>query len=473
MPRCFCDSSTTAQGSLNFGHLHINTHPIFCIQVKCRDKSAPYALAQKGPGKLSAQRMVPSFHQNVRDDTRSLRSGSAEHDEPSLQRGRDISHRFRALESWRGICAMAVALFHFSGVSHIYALVRHGGLGVEFFFVLSGFVMMHAYGHRLGDSVAAKKFVIRRFGRLYPLHLSMLLVMVVLETIKLAISTQLNIQSGEPPFSGTNSLPALAANLVLLNGVGLTKEFTWNGPSWSISAEFVAYFLFMSICLMGFRVFRFISIVIILAAATAALKLSYSIISGGGLLICLFGFFLGTQVNLFFRFVNRRKFTFPAWVEWLALIGIIAVFGAEPAINPIVASLVFAFAVFVFAFESGKISQMLITRVPLHLGVISYSIYLVHFPIITAMNGGARALQGLLHWKIFGLSPDGRLLLVGSGPWEMDLFLILFIAIVLISATITYRYVEEPCRNFFNKLSSKLDAMPESIPARASADAKF
>jgi peptidoglycan/LPS O-acetylase OafA/YrhL len=400
----------------------------------------------------SAQRVTDK---NLLNRAGSPRSGSAEQCDQSLQRGRDLSCRFRALESWRGICAMAVVLFHFSGISHVYPLVRNGGLGVEFFFVLSGFVMMHAYGHRLQDLVAAKKFVIRRFGRLYPLHLAMLLVMVVLETIKLFISTQLDVQSGEPPFSSTNSLSALAANLALLNGVGLTRPFTWNVPSWSISTEFVAYFIFVVICLMGFRAFRFLSMVIMLTAGT--LKLSYSPISVAELLTCLFGFFLGTQANLFFRVVNKREFASPAWVEWLALIGIVAVFGIEPIIDPIAASLVFAFAVFVFAFESGKVSQMLVTSVPLHLGLISYSIYLVHFPIITAINGTARALESLLHWKLFGLSPEGKLLLVGSSPWEMDLLLILFIALVLTGATLTYRYIEEPCRNFFIHLSNSLE----------------
>jgi peptidoglycan/LPS O-acetylase OafA/YrhL len=349
---------------------------------------------------------------------------------------------------------MAVVLFHFGGVSHVYAFTRNGGLGVEFFFVLSGFVMMHAYGHHLQDLVTAKKFIIRRFGRLYPLHLAMLVVMVVLETVKLAISTQLHVQSGEPPFSGTNSLPALAENLALLNGVGLTTDFTWNAPSWSISTEFVAYLLFVAICLAGSRAFRLISIIVMVAAGTV--KLCYSNTSIAGLLICLFGFFLGTQVNLFFRFVNRREFAFPEWMEWAALIGIVAVFGLE-AIDPIAASLIFAFAVFVFAFESGKVSQMLVTRVPLHLGLISYSIYLVHFPILTAINGAARALENLFHWKFFGLSPDGRLLLVGSGLWEMDLLLILFTITVLAIATLTYRSIEDPCRTFFNGLSSRLE----------------
>ena len=350
---------------------------------------------------------------------------------------------------------MAVVLFHFSGVSHVYPVVRNGGLGVEFFFVLSGFVMTHAYGDRLRGWVAAKKFVIRRFGRLYPLHLAMLLAMVVLETVKLVISILFDVQSGEPPFSGTNSLSALAANVFLLNGVGLTRQFTWNVPSWSISTEFVAYLLFMAICLMSFRAFRFISIMIMLAAA--ALKLCYSPADGAELLICLFGFFLGTQVNLFFRFVSEREFTSPAWMEWLALIGIVTVFGLGTTLGPIAASLVFAFAVFVFAFESGKVSQKLVTTVPLHLGVISYSIYLVHFPILTAINGSARALESLLHWKLFGLSPDDKLLLVGSSPWEMDLLLIIFVTIVLACATLTYRYIEDPCRNFFNHFSSRLE----------------
>ena len=59
--------------------------------------------------------------------------------------------RFTALDGWRGICALLVALYHFHATSHVeqLGLVRNAYLFVDFFFVLSGFVITYAYADRL------------------------------------------------------------------------------------------------------------------------------------------------------------------------------------------------------------------------------------------------------------------------------------------------------------------------------------
>ena len=59
--------------------------------------------------------------------------------------------RFHVLDGWRGVCALLVALFHVNAVGHFYGLpvVRNGLLFVDFFFVLSGFVITHAYAERV------------------------------------------------------------------------------------------------------------------------------------------------------------------------------------------------------------------------------------------------------------------------------------------------------------------------------------
>ena len=64
------------------------------------------------------------------------------------------SDRFVALDSWRGICALLVALFHVPiiGVMRQVTLVSNGYLFVDFFFVLSGFVIATVYERRLGDA---------------------------------------------------------------------------------------------------------------------------------------------------------------------------------------------------------------------------------------------------------------------------------------------------------------------------------
>ncbi len=84
--------------------------------------------------------------------------------------------RFEALDGWRGVCACLVVLFHFNGYSPIYTapLVRNSYLFVDFFFVLSGFVIAWNYGTRLGSWPEVRRFLVLRLGRVYPLHLFML-----------------------------------------------------------------------------------------------------------------------------------------------------------------------------------------------------------------------------------------------------------------------------------------------------------
>src|SRR5687768_5126464 len=113
--------------------------------------------------------------------------------------------RFDALDSLRGVFALMVALVHLSALGHFFAwpLVRNAGFGVDFFFVLSGFVLMHAYGGRVGSAAQALDFLWRRVGRLYPLHLATLCVMLAIELGKWAVVRMLGLSAGEAPFSGT------------------------------------------------------------------------------------------------------------------------------------------------------------------------------------------------------------------------------------------------------------------------------
>jgi peptidoglycan/LPS O-acetylase OafA/YrhL len=84
--------------------------------------------------------------------------------------------RFRALDGLRGVFALAVVTLHCNVYGYFYDLpiVRSAYLAVDFFFVLSGFVISHASMHRLGSFRALGTFVIRRFERVWPLHAVML-----------------------------------------------------------------------------------------------------------------------------------------------------------------------------------------------------------------------------------------------------------------------------------------------------------
>src|SRR5437762_9602227 len=80
--------------------------------------------------------------------------------------------RFVVLDSWRGIAACLVALFHLDAYSHLYGVpfLRNSWLFVDFFFVLSGFVIAANYQQRLLEGFGVGRFLLLRLGRLYPLH---------------------------------------------------------------------------------------------------------------------------------------------------------------------------------------------------------------------------------------------------------------------------------------------------------------
>src|SRR5438128_7978147 len=98
-------------------------------------------------------------------------------EESRMQSGVRNAHRFEALDGWRGVCACFVILFHFHGYSPLYSsgLVRNSYLFVDFFFVLSGFVISWNYAHRLDTPAGVMRFLVLRLGRVYPLHVFMLL----------------------------------------------------------------------------------------------------------------------------------------------------------------------------------------------------------------------------------------------------------------------------------------------------------
>src|ERR1700761_3841328 len=123
--------------------------------------------------------------------------------------------RFRSLDGWRGFVAPMIALFHFHINSHIAqaVLIRHSWILVDFFFVLSVFVITHAYAGRLGAWPARLTFVARRLARLWPLHVTMLALFIALE-IYSTVATGAGFTGPRSPF-------AIVTYLLLIQSLGL------------------------------------------------------------------------------------------------------------------------------------------------------------------------------------------------------------------------------------------------------------
>ena len=112
--------------------------------------------------------------------------------------------RFAVLDAWRGVCALSVAGTHFIEAVQIRVpvFVPNSWVLVDFFFVLSGFVIVHAYGGKVSDAPSALTFLVRRFGRLWPLHVFTLAVLILIEFARLA-AFHSGIRVYSAPFTGS------------------------------------------------------------------------------------------------------------------------------------------------------------------------------------------------------------------------------------------------------------------------------
>ena len=163
-----------------------------------------------------------------------------------------IIHRFKILDSLRGIAAILVFMYHMKGVTFLTnnKFINSSGIFVDLFFILSGFVIYHNYKKRIKTYTEAKTFFIKRFKRLYPLHFYTLVIIILIEFVKLI--TYNFLPYDKAPFYG-NSISTIFTNLFLLNSTPLFQGFLWNGQSWSISAELFCYLLFIIVSIFFFK----------------------------------------------------------------------------------------------------------------------------------------------------------------------------------------------------------------------------
>ena len=381
--------------------------------------------------------------------------------------------RFAALDGLRGISAVAVAFFHVPLAFHLFGspLVRESYIFVDFFFVLSGFVIAHAYGARLTGGAELGGFLVRRLGRLWPLHLATLAALVAIEAMRLLLASHLGTDA-RVPFTGETALSELLPNALLIHGWGY-NTLSWNVPSWSISAELFAYIVFGAAAVLARS--RMLAVATLIVAVTWAVSLAISVdvdlYSALTSLRAMCGFFAGVLVHAAFVRTGR-----PFWsrttgtlleVGAVALIGGFLLFVSRHELTPW-AMPVFAAAIYVFAAERGALSGVLKSRPLQVLGTLSYSIYLTHSLVITAFNVIAKGIGKALDIEVMvpamTLFPEAvarniNWNIVDFGNlWLNDLYGLVFLAAVIGLSALTYRAIELPGQRLFAGLLARRTA---------------
>lgn len=269
---------------------------------------------------------------------------------------------------------------------------------VDFFFVLSGFVICYSY-QRIDTIAALKLFLTKRIRRLYPLHLLMLLIFLAIEGVKLGLVNHIKINNFLD-----NSVITFFSSLFLINSIKLphVHDVSWNLVSWSISAEVISYLLFAISCYLTSKQKIIISkpIVYLLVALFAAVML-YTITGSFkldytydyGFLRGLIGFFAGACCLYCFQYLHQKYsqvgqllFSFME-IGTLLLIGVVIIYGQVLKHYGFVYEIVFFISIMIFAFEKGWVSRSII-KIDLlkKLGKYSYSIYMIHTLFISMFN---------------------------------------------------------------------------------------
>lgn len=373
--------------------------------------------------------------------------------------------RFVALDSWRGVAACLVALFHLEAYSHlVYShlhavpLLRNSWLFVDFFFVLSGFVIAANYQQRLLDGFGVARFLLLRLGRLYPLHFTMLAVVVAVKLLLILVPALSSIaQSAPAPFSTPQEAPdTILANLLLIHSLHLYDFFTWNAPSWSISTEFYTYVIFAACC-VGLRKHAWIALPVAMIGGPVLIatlsKNNMSTEYDWGIIRCVYGFAAGVVCwNVYRRWNGKLRTWLSGTVAEWGAIGLMFAFvsAAGTTVLSLAAPYVFALVVLVFAFERGSASAILRLRPLVFLGTVSYSIYLTHFFIARRFADAGRALDKLWDIDVFARREiDGQYFdVLGTQQWHGDIAYPVFLATVIAVSYFTYRWIEKPGRDW-------------------------
>lgn len=363
-----------------------------------------------------------------------------------------MRYELRALTSARGLAAWLVVLFHIrrsiDGLPDVaMAVFQKGYLAVDFFFLLSGFVIWLSYSERLraGGFGAVPGFLKRRIARIWPLHLFMLGFAVLMA---LAIRAT-GRHSDAFPFA------ELPYHIALVQNWGFTHSLSWNDPAWSISCELDAYLLFPLLALaVDWR--RMPSVAIIAAVCTLLFLLHTIFVSHGlwqlgqeisqmGLIRCVLEFASGTAIcALWLRW--RASWRLPAALSATIALALLGSWAAGLLPETLAVPAGFAALLLALALGAGRQGNPLETA-PLHyLGEISYATYLSHY----------------LLWYAFKLALVRDAHAVG---WPL---IVLYLAIVVAASVMLYHLVERPAQRWINALRLP-DSGRRPIPESASA----
>ena len=293
-----------------------------------------------------------------------------------------------SLETLRGLAAMAVAFYHFPSDSLLF--IQEGHMAVYLFFSLSGFVITLNYFKKINNFNSLIYFQKKRFFRLYPVHIFVLLVVLLIQCLKY-ILIELGLPAGSEAFSGNPdmekagtswySLRDFILHIFLLQAITDYGYFlSWNAAAWTISVEFYTYFVFGIVTLISFRKSYIFIILLILYIyfnqnifdfINTSLNIKFHRVFQS----CMVYFFTG---SLAFFVYDKVKYRFNDIIFFILVI-LSFYFRGHVSTHTLFSVLILLVALL----KNDTIShQILNNKILVYLGTISYSFYMIHQVVI-------------------------------------------------------------------------------------------
>lgn len=362
--------------------------------------------------------------------------------------------RYDILDGLRGVAAILVIWYHFFegfATSPTDQMMNHGYLAVDFFFVLSGFVIGYAYdGRWQSGKMTAGRFMLRRVIRLHP----MVVLSVVLGAVAYLI--QGSVKWDGTPVAPSMVLMALGMGLLLipvLPGAGVDvrgngEMFPLNGPSWSLFFEYIGSILYALVLhrLSKKALGRVVAVSGIGLAACALgnmsgayhIGLGWSMANGGwigGFFRLSFSFGMGLLLQRNFK---PRRIRGAFWICAMLISAIMAcpyVGGNEPSMYNAVYDLVCTLLLFpaiVYIGACGVTTDRFSSSVCEFMGLLSYPVYIIHYPVMYLFYAWVWA-NGLSFGEIW---------------WVC----VVLFATIIVMAWLALKFYDEPVRRRLNSL---------------------
>lgn len=318
----------------------------------------------------------------------------------------DTKPHYELLDGLRGVAALMVICYHvfegfaFASGAPVISGINHGYLAVDFFFILSGFVIGYAYDDRWGRTLTVRGFFKRRLIRLHP----MVILGALIGTVSFVL--QGSVQWGGTRVATSAVMWALLMAMFMIPAVpgcgyevrGNGEMFPLNGPSWSLFFEYIGNILY-ALVLRRLSTKALFALVCALGLSVAVFTCSD--VSGygmfgvgwtldgmnflGGSLRLLFPFTTGLLLSRVFKPFSVRGAFWICTLVLVVLFNVPYIAGSDPVcFNGLFESfcILIVFPLLIMLGASGRTTDTFSTRVCKTLGDLSFPLYIVHYPVM-------------------------------------------------------------------------------------------